>query len=111
MSPRRTVEGVIRDRPRPYVDFNEMPEGDLVLLSREDSKLDSERHLVHLHEGLKVYVYMTDLDEHGRPDNLLAEGVVERNTRKDWSQHVTWCCRIDRNFSIRHESDLKGQST
>lgn len=98
------------DRPRIYVDFNEMPEEDLVLLSREDSKSDSEGKLVHFHEGMKVYVYMTDLDEDGRPDNLIAEGVVERNTRQDWSRGVKWCCRIDSDY-IRHESDLKSPKT
>lgn len=97
------------DRPRIYVDFNEMPQRDLVLLSQQDSKPDSEGNLIHFHEGMKVYVYMTDLDENGRPDNLIADGVAERNTRKDWTRAATWCCRID-SAGIRNESDLQGQN-
>ena len=91
------------DRPRIYVDFHEMVEADLVLLSKTDTKKDSSGAMVQLHEGLRVYVYMDDADEHGNPDNLIADGVVERNTSPYWT-YVPWCCRIDEK-GIRHESD------
>ena len=39
------------DRPRIYVDFNEMLEADLVLLSKEDTKRDSAWQIVILDEG------------------------------------------------------------
>lgn len=83
------------DRPRLYVDFNELLEPDLVLLSRSDEKRDSSGALVTLHAGMQVAVYMDDLDEDGRPDPLLAEGIVERNRGdQEWCRHVKWCCRI-----------------
>lgn len=84
------------DRPRLAVDFNEMVEKDVVLLSREDSKQDSSGNLVELSEGLRVFVYMEDADESGVPRNLLATGLVERNVANDWSSSVRWRCRIDR---------------
>ena len=92
------------DRPRLYVDFNEMIEENLVLLSKEDEKIDSGGAVVKLTEGLRVYVYMDDIDENGKPDNLLAEGVAERNTRGGWSAAAKWCCRID-DSGIRRASD------
>jgi hypothetical protein len=93
------------DRARIYADFNEMIERDLVLLSKTDDKQDSSGALVTLREGMRVYVYSDDMDENGRTDNLIAEGVVERNTRSDWSSAARWCCRID-GAGIHHESDL-----
>jgi hypothetical protein len=92
------------DRPRIDVDFNEMLEKDLVLLSQTDEKEDSSGQLINLQEGLRVFIYSEDPDENGKPDNILAEGTVERNLRTDWSANAKWCCRIDEK-SIRHESD------
>ena len=73
------------DMPRIRVDFNEMVEENLVLLSSEDTKVNSEGDLVTLFEGLKVYIYDEDSDELGKPDNLIASGLVERNKTNDWS--------------------------
>jgi hypothetical protein len=92
-------------RPLLYVDFNEMIESDLVLLSQADTRLDANGKEVKLHEGLLVDVYTEDVDEHGSPDNLLASGVVEKNLATEWSAHVKWLCRID-SRGIRHQSDL-----
>lgn len=91
------------DKPRIYVDFHEMVEPDLVLLSKADTKQDSSGATVQLYEGLHVSVYMDDADGNGKPDNLIADGVVERNTSEYW-KYVPWCCRIDAK-GIRHESD------
>jgi hypothetical protein len=85
------------DKPRLYVDFNEMVEQDLVLLSREDQKVDSAGNVVPLYEGLRVYIYTPDADDDGVPRNLLATGLVERNrAQQDWSASTRWCCRIDK---------------
>jgi hypothetical protein len=53
---------------------------------------------------MAVYVYSDDLEEHGKVDNLLADGVVERHTGVGWAPPGAWCCRID-SRGIRHESD------
>lgn len=88
-----------------YVDFNEMLERDLVLLSKTDTKIASNGEVVSLSAGLPVSVYSDDTGEHGHPDNLVATGVVEANQHSGWSAHVKWCCRIDGN-GIRHQSEL-----
>lgn len=92
-------------RPVFYVDFNEMVDADTVLLSVDDSKKDASGVVVLLREGMLVSIYMDDHDENGAIDNLVAQGVVVRNSRTDWSAHVKWCCRIDGN-GIRAQSEV-----
>lgn len=88
------------------VDFNEMLESNLVLLSAEDTKTDSRGEIVSLHEGLEVIVCMDDTDDKGNADNLVAHGIVERNNSPvGWAAHVKWCCRIGCD-GIRHMSEL-----
>jgi hypothetical protein len=91
-------------RPRLYVDFNELIERNLVLLSKDDTKLTLTGESVLLYEGLAIDVYSDDLNDEGKPDNLIASGIVERNSTRGWAKHVKWCCRIDSD-GIRHESD------
>jgi hypothetical protein len=81
-------------RPVFCVDFNEMVSADTVLLSAEDIEIDALGRAVKFYDGMPVSVYMDDLDEKGLADNLIADGVVVRNTASDWSTHVKWCCRI-----------------
>lgn len=93
--------------PRIYVDFNEMVEEDLVLLSKNDTELDSAGNLVQLSENMFVKIYMDDVDEMGNEDKLIAEGIVERNAiTEGWGAIAKWNCRIDQN-GIYHESDKK----
>jgi hypothetical protein len=93
-------------RPRFYVDFNELIEPNLVALSRDDTKCASTGEGVLLSEGLAIEVYSDDVGDDGKPDNLVAFGMVERNSTTGWARDIRWCCRIDSN-GIRHESDLK----
>jgi len=82
--------------PLLLVDFNEMLDFDLVLLSRDDVKADAGGNPVHLYEGMAVDIYSDDgAFDDGRPSALLARGVVERNRTEGWSKHVKWACRID----------------
>ncbi|WP_212005044.1 hypothetical protein [Chitinophaga sp. HK235] len=92
------------DKPILYVDFNEMLEENLVLLSQTDIKLDSHGNEVLIFEGKPVTVYMDDINEHGDRDNLIASGVVERNNTGLFPV-CKWNCRIDHN-GIRRESDI-----
>lgn len=96
------------DRPRIRVDFNEMADvKDLVLLSKTDVRTDSSGEEVRLSEGKEIFVYDEDIDDEGKPDNLLADGVAEVNDPSvygDWTRKAKWCCRIDA-LGIRHESD------
>jgi hypothetical protein len=95
------------DKPMPtlHVDFNEMVDRDLVLLSAQDAIIDANGVEVILQEGMLVQIFDHDEDEMG-PNNLIAKGVVELNRADDWSSHVKWCCRIDRN-GIRHEIERR----
>lgn len=94
------------DHPRFKVDFNEMLDSNLVLLSADDMKSNSCGELVSLHEGLQVIVYMEDNADNGSVDNLVAKGVVARNLSDvDWASNAKWCCKID-DHGIKHESEL-----
>jgi hypothetical protein len=95
-----------QDLPLLYVDFNEMVEPNLVLLSAGDTKNDRFGALVQLREGMPIRIYSDDESADGKPDNLIAQGTVEKNKATGWSSHVKWCCRIDSN-GINHESSLK----
>ena len=92
-----------------YVDFNEMPESDLVLLSSQDSKMAINGEAVLLKEGAEVTVYMDDIDENGGVDSLVATGIIERNSNQAWGAHVKWCCRINAD-GIRHQSEFDPDS-
>lgn len=91
-------------QPRICVDFNEMPTGDEVLLSKGDKVLDSSGKVISLSDGMRVAVYMDDTDSSGRPDNLIAEGVASRNHHGGWTTAARWVMKIDRH-GIRHESE------
>jgi hypothetical protein len=94
------------NRPKLYADFNELIESNLVALSKDDTRFALTGDAILLRDGLAIEVYSDDVNDKGEPDNLIASGVVERNSKTDWSSHIKWCCRIDSN-GIRHESDLK----
>jgi hypothetical protein len=93
------------ERPIFYVDFNELMEFDVVLFSRTDTKKDAHGNDVQLSEGLLVAIYSDDIGDDGKPDNLVAEGVVIPNKYTGSFPHVKWCCRIS-HPGIRHQSDL-----
>lgn len=95
------------NRPRIYVDFNEMVNAREVLLSKEDSKSDSDGNPVHFSEGLRVFVYMDDYDEHRRRDDLIAEGTAHRNHHGGWTSAAKWVLQIDER-GVRHESADQG---
>lgn len=98
------------DKPRLYVDFNEMLEPGLYLLSKTDTRLDSDGNTIALTNGMNISIYSDDLNDRGERDYLIAEAVVERNTTSlGWGTNVKWCCRVDRD-GIKHESDLRGSS-
>ena len=87
-----------------YIDFNEMIDCDVVLLSKTDFKKDVDEKTIELKEGMNITVIMEDLDEFGKRDNLIAQGTVEENN-SDAFQTCKWNIRIDKN-GIRHESEL-----
>jgi hypothetical protein len=93
---------------RVYVDFNEMPSRDEVLLAQGDSKVDRRGNRVEFREGAAVSVYMDDPDEHGRPDSLIADGVAALNKHGGWTAAAKWLLKID-GRGIRRESEEPSQ--
>ena len=95
------------EQARIPVDFNEMLAPDLVLLSKTDARTNSAGETIILHEGLAVHVYEADSDADGKPDNLIADGTVERNvSTASWAVAAKWCCRINKE-GIRHEAERR----
>lgn len=91
--------------PRICVDFNEMLEPDLVLLSKNDTKLDSSGTLVSFYEGMPVAIYNEDRNDQDIRDDLIADGIVEKNiASQEWAKSAKWCCRISSD-GIRNETD------
>jgi hypothetical protein len=98
------------DKARIYVDFNEMVTGNIVLLSKDDTKIDSDGNIIKFYEGMPISIYSDD-EENGLTDNLIADGIATKydlGNNKYWN-HVKWCCKIDNN-GIRHESSLKNNA-
>lgn len=92
-----------------HVDFNEMTDANTVLLSVDDHKIDAHGRTVPLRDGMPVRVYMDDVNAIGEVDNLVANGVVVRNTDAGWAAQVKWCCRIDED-GVRPQSEVTNQS-
>ena len=90
--------------PRIYVDFNEMIEDNLVLLSQTDFKKNSNGDTVELKEGMRIKIYSDDENDLNEKDNLIADGFVELNVYGGWTKAAKWNCRIDKN-GIRNESE------
>lgn len=97
-------EEVMLDKARILVDFNELIDKNLLLLSMQDSKVDSSGEIIDFKEGKKVFVYEDDYDENNVKDYLVADGICELNCTKNFS-YVKWCVKINEN-GIRHVSDL-----
>lgn len=86
------------DRPRLYVDLNEMVTDTRVLLSKTDVKVDSSGQAITLWEGLKVFAYMDDIDEHGQDDNIILEGYCTRYEEFGKTSPAKWCLEIEGRF-------------
>ncbi len=96
------------DKARIYIDLNEMVTEDIVLLSRDDVKVDSQGGPVTFYEGMPVSVYSDDASDAGEWDPLLGEGVAVRYDLKAYPhwRHVKWCLCLNWG-SLVHASDLK----
>ncbi|PIF47165.1 hypothetical protein CLU96_4213 [Chryseobacterium sp. 52] len=93
------------DNSRLYVDFNELIDDDLVLLSQQDIKLDHKGNEITLFLGKQINVYMDDINENGVVDYLVASGTVELNNTGLFPI-CKWNLRINAK-GIQHESDLE----
>ncbi len=83
---------------RVYADFHNLDSFNRVRLTCAGTVTDLARQGVELREGLVLRFYMDDADEQGRPDELLAEGVVHYDEGgRGWVAQVDWT-------AVRHAS-------
>jgi hypothetical protein len=85
--------------PKVYADFQNLDDSDRLRLNSAGTQQDLERQGLPLREGMKLTLYTGDADDQGRPDELLAEGVVHYDTNAQcWVAEVDWS-------ALRHASD------
>src|SRR5579871_3260234 len=82
-----------------FADFQNLDDLNRLRLTCSGTRQDLDRQGIQLRDGLVLTVYMDDADDEGRPDELLAEGVVHFNeTERCWVAAIDWS-------AIRHASE------
>ena len=85
--------------PRVYADFHNADGEGRIRLNCIGTIEDLSRHGVELREGLVLTLYADDLDNKGRLDELLVDGVVSFSKEEHgWVAAIDW-------GAIRHASD------
>lgn len=79
---------------------------EMICLSHNETCLGEDGRDVVVHEGMIVTAFDEDLDENGKPDNLIASGTVERPPEWLSCRGSRWVLRIDHN-GVRHDSDVR----
>lgn len=91
------------DKTRIWLDINEFCAVDektgapIYIFSQGDIVNDSDGRDVALYEGMEVSVFDNDFDEAGKPDAILAEGIVIKNIYSYLNPQVKWLIRLTRN--------------
>jgi hypothetical protein len=74
-----------------YADFQNLDDENRVRLTCAGTIHDLERQGIQLEEGLVLTLYTDDADDHGRPDELRARGLVQYNEEQQcWVAAVDW---------------------
>ena len=97
----RCTASIPLDKVRIWLDFNEWCTEDdqgnpIYLFSQADIVNDSDGNDVELYDGMEVSVFDNDLDDWGQPDAILAEGIIIKNTLKDYPL-VKWLIKLTKN--------------
>ena len=88
--------------PRVYADFQNLDDENRLRLTCAGTRRDLERQGIELRQEMKLTLYTDDANEHGQPDELLAEGVVQFNDAEN-----CWVAKIDWE-AIHHASEDQG---
>ena len=90
------------------VDFNEMVDFNIVMLSQTDVKMDCQGNEITLYEGMPVCIFEEDVYEDGTIDYLVAEGIVIQHNIEFYPfyPHVKWFCLID-SYGVQNMSKLE----
>jgi len=78
----------------------------LLCLSHNETCVGEDGRNVVVHERMIVTAFEEDIDDDGRPDNLIASGTVEKSPEWLSCRGSRWVLRIDDN-GVRHESDVR----
>jgi hypothetical protein len=85
--------------PRVYADFQNLDDENRLRLVCAGTRRDLERQRLELRAGMALTLYTDDADDAGRPDKLLADGIVQYNEQeKCWVAVIDW-------QAIRHGSE------
>jgi len=87
-------------------DFNGILEQDMLCLAHKDVVTDQAGRPIALRAGLSVTAFDDDEDEHGRPDPLIASGIVEPSPAWAACRGSRWVLRVDA-AGFRHLSDTQ----
>jgi hypothetical protein len=89
--------------PKVYADFQNLDDDNRLKLTCAGTIEDLTRQGIELREGLVLTFYMDDADDEGRPDPLLAEGIVHyQEEDRCWVASIDWS-------ALRHASELMNQ--
>lgn len=90
------------------VDFNEMIDHNIVMLSQTDTRTDFQGNLIVLYEGMPISVYEEDVYADGEVDYLIAEGTVIKHDLNTYPcfPHVKWLCYINAD-GIQNKPELR----
>ena len=83
---------------RVFADFNGLF-GDILCLSHRETCRDADGREVVVHEGMTVVAFDEDVDDDGKPDNLVASGIVDRPPEWLSCNGSRWVLRIDEKAS------------
>jgi hypothetical protein len=77
--------------PKVYADFQNLDDSNRLRLTCAGTRRDLDRQNVTLQDGMVLTFYTDDADDQGRPDELLAEGVVHYDAEAQcWVAEVDW---------------------
>lgn len=78
----------------------------VLCLSHKDTAPDQNGNPVVLKAGMLVTAYDDDIDEEGKPDALIATGIVEPSPAWLRCRGSRWVLRFNES-GVQHESDLR----
>lgn len=84
------------------IDFNELLlDGSIVFFSQKDIKKNIFDKEMLIYEGMKVVIYMDDINNLNEKDKLVSSGYIIKNPIPD--HYVKWCCKMQTEIAYELE--------